>query len=417
MLKKLALATVALFSIGQISLALDFDNPKANNLRDEIYGVDVPSPAQPAADTQAASVKEWTIMVYINGKNNLEKYALLDMNEMEKVGSSDKVNIVTEVGRIAGYDSSDGNWVGTRRYLVQKDDNFSAVTSPVVQDLGKTDMGDYRQAIEFGKWAKANYPAKKYMFILWNHGSGWVKSRADENKGISYDDETGNHFDTPQMGLVLQGIGGVNVYGSDACLMQMPEVDYELKPYTEYIVGSEETEPGDGYTYDTFLGPIVANPTMTSEEVGKQAVNAYADHYAGQSATQSLLKTSALDGFVRLVNEFVTATMATSEKALVKTALSKAQKYAYADNKDMWDFLNLYAASSASQEVKAKAAALQKYLAGTLIVHNRTSGKYAGRSMGLSVYMPSYSLSSAYNELAWARDAMWDEFINWYLAK
>ena len=38
-------------------------------------------------------------------------------------------------------------------------------------------------------------------------------------------------------------------------------------------------------------------------------------------------------------------------------------------------------------------------------------------SMGLSVYMPSSSLPSAYNELAWAKAAQWDEFINWYLAK
>jgi hypothetical protein len=416
MLKKIALALVALLSIGRMASAeFNLDNFRVSDMREEISGLDVPVPAQPAGDAQAAPAKEWTIMVFVNGKNNLEKYALRDLNEMEMVGSSDKVNIVAEVGRMAGYDSSAGDWVGSRRYLVQKDDSTGTLTSPVVQDLGKVDMGDYNHVIEFGKWAKANYPAKKYMLILWNHGSGWSKSIANLNKGISYDDETGNHLNTPQMALALQGIGGVNVYGSDACLMQMPEVDYELKPYVEYIVGSEETEPGDGYTYNTFLGPIVANPAMTSEELGKQAVNAYADHYAGQSATQSLLKASALNGFVGLVNDFVNAAMASGEKALVKSAVSKAQSYAVADNKDMHDFLSLYAASSASQDVKAKAASLQNYLTGTLVVHNRTSGKYAGKSMGLSVYMPERTMSAAYGELAWARASYWDEFIPWYL--
>ncbi len=416
MLKKLTAAAVAVFSLSQITMAsVDFDNINRNDLTAEIAGIDVPVPVSAAADVQAESVKEWTIMVYVNGKNNLEKYALLDINEMEMIGSSDRVNIVAEVGRIAGYDSSDGDWVGTRRYLVQKDDNTAAITSPVVADLGKTDMGDYNQVIAFGKWAKSNYPAKKYMLILWNHGSGWSKSITTITKGISYDDETGHHLNTPQMGLALKGIGGVDVYGSDACLMQMPEVDYEIKDYAGYIVGSEETEPGDGYTYNTFLGPVVSNPTMTPEELGKQAVKAYADHYAGQGATQSLLKTSALDGFVGLVNEFVNAAMASGEKELVKSAVSKSQSYANADNKDMWHFLSLYAASSASLEAKAKAANLQSYLTGKLVVYNRASGKYSGKSMGLAVYLPGYSMHAAYGELAWAKVSYWDEFVHWYL--
>jgi hypothetical protein len=86
-------------------------------------------------------------------------------------------------------------------------------------------------------------------------------------KGISYDDETNHHITTPQMGAMLKGINGVDVYGSDACLMQMPEVDYELKDSVDYIVGSEETEPGDGYTYNTFLGPLAARPAMTPAEL------------------------------------------------------------------------------------------------------------------------------------------------------
>ncbi len=418
MFKKLIMTALAM-SMSASLCAFNFDNPGSNNFKEEISNIEVAAPVQSPATVNEQAVKEWTIMVYVNGKNNLEKYALLDMNEMEMIGSSDKVNIVTEVGRMAGFDSSEGDWVGTRRYLVQKDNNPAAITSPVLQDLGKTDMGDYKQVIAFGKWAKANYPAKKYMLILWNHGAGWVKSRANINKGISYDDETGNHLNTPQLGLTLKEIGGVNVYGSDACLMQMPEVNYEIKDYVEYIVGSEETEPGDGYTYNTFLGPIVANPAMTSEEVGKQTVNAYADHYAnlGQGATQSLLKMSAMDGFVGQVNSFVATTIAAGEKALVKSALAKAQSYAYADNKDMWHFLSLYAASSANPEVKEKAASLQSYLKDTLIVLNRTSGKYAGKSMGLSVYLPTATLPSAYNELAWARAAQWDEFIKWYQTK
>ena len=98
-------------------------------------------------------------------------------NEMEMVGSSDQVNIVVQVARIAGYNSSDGDWETSRRYFITKDDNIDRISSPVLLDLGKVDMGDYRNVIAFGKWAKAAYPARKAMLIIWDHGTGWVKSK------------------------------------------------------------------------------------------------------------------------------------------------------------------------------------------------------------------------------------------------
>ncbi|MBI4802800.1 MAG: hypothetical protein HY796_09795, partial [Elusimicrobia bacterium] len=337
-MKKLALAMTAAILASPLGAEINFDNPKFN-LADELPAMELSLPGPAAAgenDSRVRPDKEWTVMVFVNAKNNLERYGMLDMNEMEMIGSTDKVNVVVELGRIAGYDSSDGNWVGSRRYLVKKDGNTGKITSPVVQDLGKVDMGDYKHLIDFAVWARTNYPARKYMLIVWNHGSGWLKSVGGQ-KGISYDDETGNHINTPQLGLAMKAIGKVDVYGSDACLMQMPEVNYEIKDYVDYIVGSEETEPGDGYTYNLLLGPLAAKPAMGAQELGKLAVDAYSDHYQSisQESTQSLVKSAAHAGFVPLVNDFVKAALASGEKALVKTALSGTQSYAYSDNKDL----------------------------------------------------------------------------------
>ncbi len=416
MLKKTIMIAAILSMPTALFAEINFDNPGANDIKAELANIEMslPVPAAAELDNKASKAKEWTIMVFVNGKNNLEQYALLDMNEMEKIGSSDQVNIVTEIGRIDGYDDSDGDWKTARRYLVKKDNDFSKITSPVVKDLGKVDMGDYKHLIDFGNWAKATYPAKKYALIVWNHGSGWDKARAIGPKGISYDDETGNHMSTPQLGLALKGMGGVNVYGSDACLMQMPEVNYEIKDYAEYIVGSEETEPGDGYTYDLMMGPIVKNPTMGPEQLGKVTVDGYSDHYQsiGQESTQSLVKTAALSGYVTAVNEFVAAAMAANEKALIKTAVQQAQSFAVYANKDVWHFLSLYAASSKNAALKAKAKALQDYVANTLVVHNRTNN--FDNAHGLAVYMPGYGYNTDYDQLAWAKASQWDEFIKWY---
>jgi hypothetical protein len=411
MFRKVA-AVFALIAVSStlVSAEISFDTLNATSLQQEIASLELTVPA-PVAE-KAKADKEWTIMVFVNGKNNLEQFALKDMNEMEMVGSSDKVNIVTEVGRIAGYDSSDGDWKSVRRYLVKKDSDTRKITSPVVQEFPSRDMGDYKNVVDFVKWAQTNYPAKHYMLIVWNHGAGWIKARGEVTKGISYDDQTGNHITTPQMGLMMQSIGKIDVIGTDACLMQMPEVNYEIRNYVDYIVASEETEPGDGYTYNTFLGPVVAKPTMSAQEVGAQAVNAYADHYGSQDHTQSLVLASAMNGLVPLTNKFVAAAMAANEKPLIKTAMSQAQAYAYAENKDFWHFLSLYAAASKDANVKATAKALQDYITNTLVLVNRANSNYSD-SHGLAIYMPNYA-NSSYNQLAWAKDSQWDEFIAWY---
>ncbi|OGS13286.1 MAG: hypothetical protein A2234_03945 [Elusimicrobia bacterium RIFOXYA2_FULL_58_8] len=401
-----------------VSATVNFDTFNTTTFQQEITALELSVPAVPAPDKaySGKADKEWTVMVYVNAKNNLEKYGLLDVNEMEMVGSTDKVNVVAELGRINGYDSSDGNWIASRRYLVTKDSNMSKVASPVVQDLGKVDMGDYRHLIEFANWAKANYPAKRYMLIVWNHGSGWDKNgRVRLEKGISYDDETGNHITTPQLGMALKAIGKTDVYGSDACLMQMPEVIYEIKDNVTYVVGSEETEPGDGYTYNDLLGPLVAKPAMGAEELGKLAVNAYANHYSGQEHTQSLVKAAAMGQFLSLMNEFADAMVASGEKVEVKAAISATQSYAVSDNRDISHFAQLIGASTKNATVKAKAAAVDSYIKNTLVVLNR---QYAyNNSFGIAGYMPGYYYNGDYNSLAWAAASKWDEFIGWYLKK
>jgi len=57
--------------------------------------------------------KEWTILVYMNGDNSLEAEAVNDLNEMEQLGSGERVNIVVQVDRTAGYDSRMDDWTDT----------------------------------------------------------------------------------------------------------------------------------------------------------------------------------------------------------------------------------------------------------------------------------------------------------------
>jgi len=227
MLRKLSLSAVAVSLFASLALAedikIDFDGKKgALDIKEQIADVTVPE----VAPDQEASKKvpaEWTIMLFSNAKNDLEQYLLSDLNEMELVGSTAKLNLVAEVGRIEGYDSSDGDWKGVRRYHITKDADMTKMGSKMLEDLGMIDMGDYKNVVSFVQWAKKAYPAKKYMLIISNHGSGWEKGmiKARVSKGISYDEQSGNNINTPQLGLALKEIGKLDVFSTDACLMRI----------------------------------------------------------------------------------------------------------------------------------------------------------------------------------------------------
>ncbi len=376
--------------------------------------------AVPDAQNDEAGMKELTVMVFVNAKNNLEKYGLKDVNEMETAGSDNNLNIVVELGRIKGYDSSDGNWTGSKRYLVTPDNNMSKITSQVQMEIPKSDMGDWNHLVDFVKWSKDTYPAKKYLLIVWNHGSGWARGGSEEEvwiKGISYDDETGNHITTPQLGQALAAMGQVDVYASDACLMQMAEVGYEIAKANksiEIIVGSEETEPGDGYPYDSILAAVKQNSSASSAELGKIITEKYIEFYKanGTGATQSAINARSLLTLKDSLGEWTAMVMSADEKDLIKSAKSRAQAFYYYTSKDVRHFIQLITEGTRVPGLAAKGREIMAYLDKNVSVANGIYGDKYKDASGLAVYVPS-SYNTAYDELAWAQDGAWDDFAKW----
>jgi hypothetical protein len=125
-----------------------------------------------AAD--AAPVKEWTIMMYMNGDNNLEEFALDNFLQMSDVGSTPQVNVVVQLDRIPGYVGASpdyDDWTQTLRFYVAK--GTKPKSTEAILDLGELDMGDPKTLADFITWCRKEYPAKKYMLVIWNHGQGW----------------------------------------------------------------------------------------------------------------------------------------------------------------------------------------------------------------------------------------------------
>ena len=145
--------------------------------------------------------RKWTVLLYMNGANDLEEYGTLNINQMEKYGSDKNVTFVAQFKRIHSTewwdDTGDGDWSGARRFVVRQDNN-SSVGSPIVSSRADIDMGNPQTLKEFIAWGVQTFPAEHYAIVLWNHGAGWrsKSTTGTRTRGFSYDDEKNTHIDT-----------------------------------------------------------------------------------------------------------------------------------------------------------------------------------------------------------------------------
>jgi hypothetical protein len=350
-----------------------------------------------ADDTAPAQqgTKEWTFLVYLNGHNNLDSYGATNIKQMEKVGSTKDVNIVVQWASAASS--------STKRVYVTKSTNPATVTSPTVQDMGKVDMGDWRNIVEFVKWANVNYPAKHYFLNVWDHGSGWhalqIQARGGEVNptDISWDDDSGNSITTQQLGMALaesaKVIGHkIDVYGSDACLMAMAEVANELSDNVAVYAGSEEVEPAAGWPYDQLLQAWTAKPTMSGLEVAKTLTTEYVKSYSGgqngtMDVTFSAFDLSKMAQFNTAISALGSKLMkldAPARKKVVQAAMG-TQNFTYDDYGDLGDFLSHV---EQSRIVDTGAINGARSAMGDFVIANQTTDRYA-KAKGVAIWLPS----------------------------
>jgi len=370
-----------------------------------------------------AAKKPWTFMVFLNADNNLEGAGIKDFNEMEKTGSNSAVNVIVQIDRRSGYDSSNGNWADTRRYYVTKDNDMSTINSKLLKDIGEVNMGDPNQLVDFVKFCAQNYPADHYALVVWNHGGGWKKrdkSITKIFKGVSYDDTNNDHITMPEMKSAMNSVYNIlgqklDVLDYDACLMGMVEIAYQIKDTVRYLSASEETEPGDGNPYDTIL-PAISSST-TAGELAKTIAYSYTKSY--QSGYSSTTKAATDLSKIGTVAEAVDAAATLMKdnmstlKSSISSALSNAQKFYDKDFVDLSDLLGRISVSDSTLQSKINAV---KSAIDDAVIYNGHTGSSMSDATGLSIYFPSSSSSylSRYDDLTFSRDTAWNEFLSAY---
>jgi hypothetical protein len=410
----------------------------------------------PPSDGQSAEmiVKEfkfepeepkWTFMVFLNGDGNLENHSIEYFNQLEEAANNLNVSIVVQLDRIPGYDDSNGDWTDTRRYKVKYDidqSNFASYTENVdYWDLGEKNMCNQQTLINFVNWAKLRYPADHYCLIIFTHGGGWI--------GMSGDQTDGGCLSTADFGSALDsvtshGANKLDVVYLDSCRMQMIEVEYQIKDFADYLVGSENIV-WTSWQYKDCLSSITS--TTTPEEVA----NIIVDNFTVQPYTISAVDLNKLNNLESAVDNFAQELISglPAHKAQIENSWSACQKFdSKGDNSsdcpgkdcdidnndtyiDLYHFAYLIKQNIPNSTIQIAAQNVIDCVDSAVIAEEHKSASFHCKldnkshyyglddAHGISIYfLPTDSdpCFSEYNNanLEFVTDTQWDEFLRLY---
>lgn len=325
---------------------------------------------------------EVTLMIYLCGTDleSRSKMATSDLQEMIGANIADNVNVLVYTGGCKQWQnnafSSDKNqiWKVTSKGVTCLEKN-----------MGNVSMTDEDTLSTFIKWCAKKYPANRNMLVMWDHGSGSVK-------GFGYDEKfaSSGSMNLAEIDKALTD-GGVkfDFVGFDACLMATAETALMLTEHADYMIASEETEPGIGWYYTNWLTDLSKNTSISTLELGKRIiddfVNTCASKCAGQATTLSIVDLAEYEATVpEVLKEFSADTcelIQNEEYAIVSNARSGAREFGSSSKLDQVDLVHL-----AKNMNTKEGNALAEALLGT-VKYNRTSSNMTN-AYGLAIYFP-----------------------------
>ena len=328
-----------------------------------------------------------TVMVYMCGTDLESKSAMAtsDLNEMLSADIADNVNVIVYTGGCAGWRNSK---VSSRYNQIWQ------VTSGKFKCLDKNagtgSMTDPATLSKFIKWTSKNFPANRRELILWDHGGGSAS-------GYGYDEKykSSGSMSLANIDKALSD-GGVkyDFVGFDACLMATTETALMLSKHADYMIGSEETEPGIGWYYKNWLTALSQSTSIGTVELGKiicdDFVSMCGEKCRGQQTTLSVVDLAELQKTLpKKLSKFsaeASGLIENNDYKTVAAARGSSKEFARSTGIDQIDFVH-FAKLTKTDSGEAMADTLLD-----AVKYNRTSNNISN-AYGLSIYFPYRQLN------------------------
>lgn len=360
-------------------------------------------------ELNAAPSSRFTLFVYMNGSNleTTHQLATADLSEilsaMQETPGSDSLTVVLLLGGTRQWHTHDSfgqsfpadslTCVVITRQGLQKWHTFAACS-----------MGNPSTLSQFLRIGQDNFPAAHYGLIFWNHGSGSVG-------GFGYDecypDDRSLSLREIHEALEASRFRDKRKFafiGFDACLMATLETASVLSPYADYLIASQELEPGSGWDYRSVVSSLASYTSSAVPGIYEDIVCSFVAAYRGQSAEDVTLSVTRLDAVPALtacVGQFFSRQRA----GLVSSAFPRYSKarsqsksfgmpaftFSGPDMTDLLDLCNRMAEPSDSSILCDIRTRLRE-----AVVCSGTSDALSHDAVcGLSLYFPCYNLSQA----------------------
>ncbi len=337
----------------------------------------------------------WTIFVYLCG-SDLESRLFFgsagtdDIREMCKAASSENVRFVIETGGCDYWHSKkiDSDVIG--RYVIEKG------KLKKIAEKKQVSMGKSSTLTDFLLWGIESYPAEHMGVVFWDHGGGSITGvcfdELEEDDSLSLREIDASLLSCLESGKLTDRFEFI---GFDACLMGTVETANIAASYADFMIASEESEPGSGWDYTAIGNFLAQQPDADGSEAGKVICDSFKkqceESGSGQIATMSVIDLSKMDGLLKKFNSFAKEMYTASEK---KDALADmTRKITAADNfggnnkaEGYTNMVDLGGLISACKGWSGGAEAAGKALDEAVVY--KISGSDHKKASGLSVYYP-----------------------------
>lgn len=337
-------------------------------------------------EEQGNASDTYTLMLYMCA-SDLESecgFATEDLNEIMYGYAAGNLNVIVQTGGTAEWQNTVVADDRCQRYQVTEDG-----LELVDDSLGMQNMADSATLTDFIQYCSSNYAADHYGLVLWDHGGGVVG-------GYGYDENFGG--DSMSLTEMSRALGDASVHldmlGFDACLMANFETCLMAAPYADYLIASEEPEPGCGWYYTDWIGKLSENCGIPPKRYGRQIIDDYITESGWDSP--SMYSTLGMFDLQQVTQKLLPALSQFSDDAVQQLSAGEYRRISqsrsntravYQSELDHIDLLD-YAQHSQSETADQLEQAVSD-----CVVYYRETENGSGDN-GLSILFPYYDLSA-----------------------
>lgn len=390
--------------------------------------------AEPAtlapAPVDAQQEKDWTVLVYMEGRHRLAHSSDVALNKLEQLGSTANVHVAVQATQVPEWQETilpNMQSLPTRRYYMQADDQPGKVTSPVLQEMPGQVALNKESLADFVSWGIEKFPSKQILLVIKKHGAGFASI---SHKGETFAPLSARETEAALVEVEKRTGRKPDVLAFDSCSMQQMEVAYQLRNRTKVMTGSQEDVLALAFPYASVIKNLdTSGDEVNAKGAGRVLVATYADKV--KKGMHSAADLSKMEGVATQVRTFVEAVQAHKvDAALLYTSMletrpmEKRETLALQHNfRDLGSFFKAVSADEryptpVREQAKASAATLEDGILARFASEDR---KLLKTPTGLTGFLPwremTPQMRESYNQLDWAKDSGWGGFLDYVFAE